>query len=283
VENRTRYAVDNAELNIFETHKKASQVALQFSFPIVASMLQGKKVMQIDERPQFDFYPGESVVLSSNSRMLIDFPEATENDPTVCLALGIDTNKIQEVISHFNEKTFIDNSSREWKLEDVTAALVVERSIHELVERLVGIFTEGHASKDVFADFAIKELLIRLLQSESRKVLINETSGNQMALVIQYINDHLAETLKVGQLAQLAGMSKSHFFRCFKNTFGQSPVEYINYARIKKSKDLILKTTLSMEEVSRVSGFNNLSYFIRQFKKQLDSTPYQFKKQAQQS
>ena len=97
VENRTTYSAEYAELNIYETHAFAEKVALIFDFPIIASMLTGKKIMHLDGIPSFDFFPGESVVMPKKKEMIIDFPIATQNDPTQCLALGIDAFKIDEV------------------------------------------------------------------------------------------------------------------------------------------------------------------------------------------
>lgn len=57
VENRTIHTLNNAELNIFETHQQATQVLLQFSEPILASMIRGKKVMHLENTPSFGFFP----------------------------------------------------------------------------------------------------------------------------------------------------------------------------------------------------------------------------------
>ena len=81
VENRTTYSADYAELNIFETHEKAEKVSLTFDFPVIASMLTGKKIMHLDGIPSFDFFPGESVVMPTNKEMVIDFPLAKKGDP----------------------------------------------------------------------------------------------------------------------------------------------------------------------------------------------------------
>ena len=104
VENRTTYNADYAELNIYETHAYAEKVSLTFDFPIIASMLTGKKIMHLDGFDAFDFYPGESVVMPTNKEMVIDFPLATKNNPTQCLALGIDAFKIDEVVEKFNQQ-----------------------------------------------------------------------------------------------------------------------------------------------------------------------------------
>ena len=80
IENRTIYSADYAELNVFETQQIAKKVDLQFSYPIIASMLSGKKIMHLKHRNPFDFFPGESVVLPSNEKMIIDFPLATTKE-----------------------------------------------------------------------------------------------------------------------------------------------------------------------------------------------------------
>ena len=281
VENRTLYTLDAAELNIFETYKRAEKVCLQFEQPIISSMLMGRKILQVDERPAFEFLPGESVIVPAKGKLLIDFPDATEDNPTQCLALALDTNKIQETVSYFNQKTLYDHHSLVLGMEDISFHLVDEVAIKKLIERLVYIFTEDHMSKDMFADFVIKELIIRILQSKSKVLLLNDNtllSNNRLAYVIKYIRENLRKNLTVDTLSEKACMSKPHFFRCFKNTFGQSPIEYVNSERIKYSKKLITENFKSLSDVSQQSGFNNMSYFIRQFKKQENMTPSQYKK-----
>ena len=57
VENRTIYTLQNAELNVYETHLFAEKVELAFGSPVLASMLRGKKVMHLREN-SFEFFPG---------------------------------------------------------------------------------------------------------------------------------------------------------------------------------------------------------------------------------
>jgi AraC-like DNA-binding protein len=80
-------------------------------------------------------------------------------------------------------------------------------------------------------------------------------------------------------LAKKACMSTSHFYKKFKNTLGTSPIEYINGEKIKFAKRLMKeRPRLQISEIALLSGFNNPSYFIRQFKKIELITPQQFKK-----
>ena len=282
VENFTAYDSAYSELNIFETHQKAEKISLKFDYPVLASMISGKKVMHLEDMTSFDFFPGESVVIPSGKEMLIDFPEATKEQPTQCLALTIDPHKINEVVGSFNEMTLIDlHENGNWKLDERSFHLDNHKGIQQLVDRLVYTFTEGHASKDIFIDGIIKELIIRLLQSKARNSLLENTdsflSDHRIAYAISYIKEHLTENISIDKLVDKACMSKSHFFKIFKNTLGISPIDYITSERIKLSKKLIKNTNSQIAEIAYQSGFNNASYFNKKFKEHELITPSEFK------
>lgn len=282
VENYTVYNAAYSELNIFETHEIAEKISLQFDYPILASMLTGKKVMHLEDMTSFDFLPGESVVIPSGKKMLIDFPEATIEDPTQCLALTIDPEKINEVVDSFNEMTIIDsNENAQWNLDGNSFHLDNHQGIQQLVDRLVYTFTEGHKSRDIFVDMIIQELIIRLLQSKARDTLLESTdcllSDHRIAYAIKYIKNNLTENISIDKLVDKACISKSHFFKVFKNTLGITPIDYITTERIKLSKILIKTSNHSISEIAYKAGFNNVSYFNKKFKEYELITPSEFK------
>lgn len=282
VENRTVYSADFAELNIYETQQKADNVYLEFSYPIIASMISGKKIMHLKEDKNFDFLPGESVVLPANEKMVIDFPVATLANPTECLALGIDTDKIKETVALFNDKTRIEFENDSFDFDDVAIHLNHNTTLQSLVDRVTSTFVEGSKAKDVLLDLMIKELIIRLLQTKARVLLMSDNNtglfdNNRMAFIAKYIKEHLTEDINVDKLADKACMSKSGFFKIFKNTLGETPIDYINNERIKLAKKLIRTSNFKLKEIAYESGFNNVSYFNRQFKKAEHITPKQYK------
>ncbi|MEY8849188.1 AraC family transcriptional regulator [Psychroserpens sp. XS_ASV72] len=289
VENRTTYNAEYAELNIYETHVYAEKVSLTFDFPIIASMLTGKKIMHIDGFEAFDFFPGESVVMPTNKEMVIDFPLATQEQPTQCLALGIDASKIDEVVAKFNNHVAIENENNNWNLDETASHLINNIDVNHLIERLTYTFTNNNKSKDVLLDLMIQELIVRLLQTKAKSLIINDPhqifNDTRIGTVIKYIKENLTnKDLSVDVLAEKAYMSTSHFHKQFKNTLGVSPIDYINSEKIKFSKKLMKEHSgYRMSEIAFKSGFNNTSYFNRQFKKMEMMTPQQFKSSIKKS
>ncbi len=288
VENRTIYSSEYSELNIFETHEVSKKVNLTFNAPIIASMLTGKKVMHLKGMPSFDFVPGESVVIPAKQELIIDFPVASLENPTQCLALAIDQNKINEIAASFNHEVAIENENNNWNITNLSSHLKNQEEVDYLIKRLVQTFTNSSKSKDALLDLMIQELIIRLLQTNARQSIITNLEGiyndTRIGTVVKYIKENLTDIkLNITALAKKAHMSTSHFHKKFKDTLGVSPIDYINEERIKFSKKILSKeSNIQIREAAYKSGFNSVSYFNRQFKKHELIKPSQFKKMVRE-
>ena len=95
--------------------------------------------------------------------------------------------------------------------------------------------------------------------------------------VCNYITDHCTENVTVEQLADLAGFSKFHFARLFKQFSNMSCYEYLTQKRIAHAEKLLIEPNLSITEVAMRSGFNSLSTFNRIFKAAKNCTPSEYK------
>jgi len=284
VENKSTYNSSYTELNIFETHIFAEKVSLQFDFPIIASVLTGKKIMHLKNVAPFEFFPGETVIIPSNEEMIIDFPLATRQNPTQCLALAIDPEKIKEITTTFNQEVQIEDENSNWSLDIVSSHLTNQPEVNHLLQRLVHTFTNNNKSKDAILDLMIKELVVRLLQTNAKQLLLKEGdtifTDTRIGSVIKFIQNNLTnQDITVDTLANEANMSSSHFHKQFKNTLGISPIDYVNSERIKFSKRLIKEDTKRLlSDIAFLSGFNSISYFNRQFKKQELVAPSKYRK-----
>ena len=276
VENQTSYTLNNAALHIFETHHEAERVLLQFDQPVLASMLKGKKIMHLRDKQAFDFLPGESLILPSDEMMCIDFPEAQFSNPTRCLAMAISEDKISNVLIRMNE-AMPKTDNGEWSLMDYNFHFTNDVGIYQILQRLLFLFTEDHPSKDLFVDNMLEELIIRILQTNSRKIYTEESfqlsSNNRLAFVIEYIRKNLQNPISVKNLSRKACMSESNFYRVFKNELGISPIDFINNERIKLAVSLLQNPDKSIKEVYQECGFESRSYFNRVFKNRKNVAP----------
>ena len=285
VENRTAYTIDTAELHIYETQHIAEKVELTFSSPVLASMIRGKKIMHLPGTPAFDFMPGESVIVPGQQTMCIDFPEAHLNNPTQCLALAIAPDKVRQITDMLNDRAPLIDSAQGWQFGQHNFFLTNDGPIHQLIARLVYIFTEDNKAKELFANFILQELVVRLMQTQARSLLLgpttNQATVNRLAFVAQYINKHLSRPLPIRELADQACMSEPNFYRIFKQTFGVTPLDYINQQRIELASRLLRTTNRCLSDISTECGFNNLTYFMKLFRREIGASPTQYRKQIQ--
>jgi len=87
-----------------------------------------------------------------------------------------------------------------------------------------------------------------------------------------------AGSLSVEELAAVASLSKYHFLRLFKATYGMTPLEYLSTRRIERAQDLLRATNLTITEVCYAVGFSSLGSFSSRFKSLVGETPSDFQR-----
>ncbi|UMY64709.1 AraC family transcriptional regulator [Flavobacterium sp. HJ-32-4] len=278
VENRTVYTLDACELNLFETYENSHLVPLRFSDFVVTSMLRGKKIMHLFDDPAFEYLPGETVVIPSNVEMKIDFPEAEFQNPTQCLALAIDQQKIDRTIELLNERYPKEGSSM-WQLDHQNYFFYNNIELAATIGKLINECMSTSVAKDILADLTLQELLIRIIQTQTAKSLERDhlsDNHHPIAQVVEFIRSNIRESLTLKILSDRACMSASSFYRVFKRETGMSPIDFVLHEKIRHAKKLLRDPYLQVNEVGYMAGFDDPNYFIRLFKKQEGITPKQF-------
>lgn len=281
VERKISFTTEYAQLNIFDTTKIAYNISYQYQQPSILSMVTGLKVIHKNATESYHFIPGETLVIPSEQKLCFDFPDASVEKPVQCLTFALEQSKVKESMLQFNQHTILEKEILSWNDDNSPIHLNYNDKVQGLIKGLIQIFTEEHPSKDLFADLAIKDLIVRLLQSNARAILLDSNEGlqkdNRLAFIVQFIRERLTENLTVDMLADKACMSKSNFFKCFKHTFGITPLEYILSERIKASKQLLGNNHYSLEKIAFETGFASATYFIRQFKQHEQITPGEYR------
>jgi AraC-like DNA-binding protein len=279
VENRTAYTLEKCELNVFETHQASALVPLAFNDFVVTSMLRGKKIMHLYDAAGFDYLPGETVLVPAGVTMNIDFPEASRENPTQCIALAIDHQKIETTLGYLNEH-YPRMGDDYWTIHKNNYHFQNSLEVASLLNKIISICASNMPLKDILADISLQELIINIVQLQNRTTLDNpiltHSNSHPLSYITGFIQSHITEDIKLEVLSEKACMSKSTFYRSFKREYGISPLEYILSEKIKMAKILLSDTNISIKSVSIDCGFNDVNYFIRLFKKMEEITPRQY-------
>ena len=96
--------------------------------------------------------------------------------------------------------------------------------------------------------------------------------------VRDHIDDHLAQNISLETLAEVAGLSRCHFARAFKQSVGIAPHAFVMQRRLERAELLLAETDLSLCQVALDSGFSDQSHFSSCFRKQFGVSPRSFRR-----
>lgn len=119
-------------------------------------------------------------------------------------------------------------------------------------------------------------LFTNLIDINSRKPVNRQAA--KLKEILCYIYIHHSEQLTPSDAAHAAGFSTSHFMKFFKNHMGCTFTEYLNDYRLSSACTLLSTTDKPVLEISYETGFTNLSYFNRLFKKKYGISPRIYRK-----
>lgn len=155
----------------------------------------------------------------------------------------------------------------------------------ELLQCLQQIRAAFHAKEYAYELFLKIRLLeaFRLLAVHTayEKPAAEPVPGHHIALaksMMEYLRTHYDTDVTLLQLEREFNLSKGHICRLFKSMTHMTPFEYLNYYRILQSAALLEHSCDSIGTVAAKSGFNNISYYNRTFRKYMHMNPTDFRK-----
>ena len=165
-----------------------------------------------------------------------------------------------------------------------TAMFMGEDKDGELTVIINSIIEEAKKKKPYYQkkiSFFLKTLVIDLVRKSDVQIedeqSVKGTNMAQIAAALDYVNKNYDKPMKANDLAGICSMSETHFRRIFEEYINMSPMDYVNLIRIQRACDLMKKSNDSMDMVATKCGFATTSTFNRNFKKYLDTSPYQWK------
>ena len=98
-------------------------------------------------------------------------------------------------------------------------------------------------------------------------------SARQLARTTEHIGKNLAEPLTIERLAAVANMSPFHFARCFKQTTGMTPHQFVIRERVGRARKMLASTDLAIGDIALSLGFASQSHFADVYRKITGRTP----------
>lgn len=161
--------------------------------------------------------------------------------------------------------------------------------IHKELSSLIYAITNEYKSTQPFKEAAAYSMLIQFFTTLGRNHM--NTMDNNLRIknqkhheyvdlflnVCNYINDHCTENIDFDDIAKIAGFSKYHFSRLFKQAMNVTWYEYLIKRRIMQAEQLLIEPGLTIVQVAMKSGFNSLATFNRVFKAKNHCTPKEYR------
>ncbi len=160
--------------------------------------------------------------------------------------------------------------------------------VYPQIRELLLEIQEEYGKDSIFADISIYSKVLNILALLGRKStehtqIFDVTANKQQEYtekfmsICEYISDHCTEDLSLDQVSDLAGFSKYHFSRLFKQFTNVSFYKFLNQKRIAIAENLLVNLDHSITDVAINSGFSSISSFIRMFKQIKGCTPTEFR------
>ena len=213
----------------------------------------------------YTFKKGDTICINSKCLHIISSDETLK-----CYCLIIDR-------AYFKENGFnITNMLFEEHTNDVALAKLFRDAHDAYTNTKEDNFTIPEKT------ISLLSLLLYLCRKHSKNqsdiIMANPKKYDVVLNTIDYISKNFYRKLTLESISQQSGYSKFHFSRLFKEQTGFTVIEYINTVRCNNSKLLLKEKGIPISTIAIECGYDNTSYFAKEFKRQFKMSPSQYRK-----
>lgn len=157
-----------------------------------------------------------------------------------------------------------------------------------LMQRMQDIYTSKAEGFQLRFYSLLYELLYLMVTSckvefPDGEPALQEENRRRLSVVMDYVNSHYTEPLKVRDAAGQVALNPEYFCRFFKKNMGVTFLNFVNQVRFSHICDDLLRTDINITELLQIHGFTNYKLFSRMFRAQYGCTPSQKRKEASRS
>ncbi len=237
--------------------------------PAFCFIAQGRKRALLGEEV-FRYDPGHYLLFTVDLPLIFQIEEATPDEPYLGLRLDLDPALVASVLMESGIKFKKGDASA--KAMDVHS---IDANLLDAVVRLVRLAHEPE-SLNILAPLIVKEIIYRLLsggQGARLAHLLASGDTQRISRAIGHLRDHFDKPLKIDDMARRFGMSVSGFHHHFKSVTAMSPLQFQKQIRLQEARRLMLGDDLDAASAAFRVGYEDPSYFSRDYKKLFGSPP----------
>jgi AraC-like DNA-binding protein len=238
--------------------------------PAFCVIAQGSKQVLLGE-DVFRYDPGHYLISTVDLPIVSQVVEASKEQPYFSFRLNLDASLVASVMMESGIE--IKKGDARAKAMDVSS---IDANMLDAVVRLARLLDTPDEIQ-VLAPLIIREIVYRLLRGEQGARLSHLLSAGgdtrRISRAIGHLREHFDEPLKIEHIARELGMSVSGFHHHFKSVTAMSPLQFQKQIRLQEARRLMLGEDLDAASAGFRVGYEDPSYFSREYKKLFGAPP----------
>lgn len=238
--------------------------------PAFCFVVQGGKRVLLGEEV-FWYDPGHYLIFTVDLPVVFQVEEASKERPYLGFRLNLDPSLVASVMMESGIE--IKKGDASVKAIDVNS---VDADLLDAVVRLIRLL-DTPGERKVLAPLITREIVYRLLAggqgARLSHLLAAGGDTRRISRAIGHLREHFNEPLKIEETARELGMSVSGFHHHFKSVTAMSPLQFQKQIRLQEARRLMLGEDLDAASAGFRVGYEDPSYFSREYKKLFGAPP----------
>jgi AraC-like DNA-binding protein len=236
--------------------------------PIFGLVAQGAKRAVLGDRV-FDYAAGKYLIVGIELPMVANVVQASVEEP--CLGLGLTLNPFAVASLLLESGAGGDRRA--------PPGIAVSDAGPDLLDPIVRLLRLLDRPDDmpVLGPAIEREILWRLIKGEQgamvRQLGLADSRLSQIGRAVRWIRDHHAEMLRIEDLARVANMSATSFFRHFRAVTSLTPIQYQKQVRLQEARAKLLANPGDVAAVGYAVGYDSPSQFSREYRRLFGAPP----------
>lgn len=240
--------------------------------PALCLVAQGAKSVFLDDQV-FEYNPQQFILFSIDMPLASRIVHASATQPYLGMRLDLDTVLLTELANH----VYPDGIPAMTHPHAITLG-PMEPALVESATRLLQLIGRPEEER-IFSRLYTTELLLRLLRGPAgpalAQVAVRDSRLSKVSEAISYIRAHYTQALDMADVASRTYMSVSSFHQHFKAATSMSPLQYQKVLRLQEARRLLLATDMDAQHVAFTVGYQSVSQFSREYRRQFGKAPTQ--------